>query len=123
LAWDVRQKCHEKIQLVGAWARQHPNERLVLQGYLEASEGDARDGSLVERRTWAVREALVAAGVDPSHIEVARRIGTLPVCADRTDTCRELNRRVEISLVGQRDSEIAVAAIDPERLPRSVSAP
>jgi peptidoglycan-associated lipoprotein len=119
----VRAKCQEKIRLVAAWTRQHPGEHLVLQGYLETHEIEAQVKGLAEHRTQAVRAALVAAGVSPSRIEVVTTAGTLPVCVDRSDECRELNRRVEISAIdpGRRGAELA--ALDPERFSRSTSGP
>jgi outer membrane protein OmpA-like peptidoglycan-associated protein len=122
-AWDVRPKCQEKINLVAAWARQHPNARLVLHGYVEAGESRSPHAALAELRARAVRGALQAAGIDPSRIEVAKTMGTQPVCVDSSDQCRELNRRVEIGVVDPRESAIALAAIDPERFPRGASAP
>ena len=95
----------------------------MLQGYLESSEIQTQANGLAERRTKAVRAALVAAGVDPSRIEIVPAVGTLPVCVDRSDECRELNRRVEISAIdpGRRGAELA--ALDPERFSRSTSGP
>ena len=122
-AADVRAKCHEKIELVAAWARWYPNQRLVLNAYVETGEDRSLRHGLGERRANAVRDALVAAGVDPGRIEVNRIVGTDPVCADRTEQCRELNRRVEIAVVDPRASVIALGAIDPERFRRAVSAP
>ena len=122
-ASDVRAKCQEKIRLVAAWARQHPDARLVLQGYLEAGEADPRDSGLAERRARAVRAALVAAGVDQGRIQTVKEAGTLPACEGRSDDCRELNRRVEISAIEPASREITLAAVNPERLARSASAP
>jgi outer membrane protein OmpA-like peptidoglycan-associated protein len=122
-ASDVRAKCQEKIRLIAAWARQHPDARLVLQGYLEAGEADPRNNGLAERRTRAVRSALMAAGVDQSRIQILREAGTLPACEGRSEDCRELNRRVEISAIEPARSEITLAAVNPERLARSASAP
>jgi OOP family OmpA-OmpF porin len=119
----VRPKCQEKIKLVAAWLRQHPKERLVLQGYVETSETKAPHRGLAERRTRAVREALVAAGVDANRIEMIKTAGMESVCVDRSEQCRELNRRVEIGVIDPRASVLSLAAIDPERFPRGASAP
>jgi len=119
----VRAKCREKIELVAAWAQRYPSERLVLQGYVEASESQPPRSGLGARRARAVRDALVAAGIHPSRIEVVQMAETQPVCADPTDQCRELNRRVVIGVLDPRASVIALGKIDPERFPRSASAP
>jgi hypothetical protein len=55
---------------------------------------------------------------------VTKIVGTDPVCvADRTEQCRELNRRVEIAVIDPRAGVIALGATDPERFRRAVSAP
>jgi OOP family OmpA-OmpF porin len=108
---------------VAAWAWWYPNERFVLQAYVEVGEDQSLRHGLGERRARAVRDALVAAGVDPGRIEVTKIVGTEPVCADRTEQCRELNRRVEIAVVDPRASVIALGASDPERFRRAASAP
>ncbi len=99
---DVRAQCQDKIDLVAQWARQHSGERLVLQGYLDDHESEARDRGLAERRVRAVRQALVAAGVEAARIQVGHDVPFAPVCLDGSERCRELNRRVEIKLTGGR---------------------
>jgi outer membrane protein OmpA-like peptidoglycan-associated protein len=86
----------EKIKIVAAWARQHSDERLVLTGYLDVREADVQERGLAQRRVRAVRDALVAAGVAASRIDVDARAGFVPACIGSSERCQELNRRVEI---------------------------
>ena len=95
----------------------------MLQGYVEAGEPNVPHNGLAERRMRAVRRALISAGVDSSRIEETRVAGTEPVCADRSEQCRELNRRVEIAVVDPRAAILSLATIDPERFKRGASAP
>jgi outer membrane protein OmpA-like peptidoglycan-associated protein len=49
----------------------------------------------------AVRGALIAAGIAPSRISAGTFGARGPVCRETTETCRELNRRVEILALRQ----------------------
>jgi outer membrane protein OmpA-like peptidoglycan-associated protein len=93
---EVRAQCQKKIDLVAAWVREHAGERLVLEGYLD--ERELQDRELAGQRVRAVRQALMAAGVEPARIELGRSALYLPVCLDDSERCHELNRRVEIRL-------------------------
>ncbi len=110
----MRAKCQTKVRLVAAWARQHPDERLVLQGYLDEGERGAQRTGLAVQRASAVRQALMRAGVEPDRIDVVDETRFASVCRDRSERCRELNRRVEI--LPHRDatrSGVAQVALGP----------
>lgn len=84
------------IQKVADFMRQYPERKLVVEGFTDATGGDALNMDLSERRAQAVRNAVIAYGVDPSRI-VARGYGKgYPVATNDTNTGRQLNRRVEV---------------------------
>ena len=92
----IQPKCAEKIANLATWMKDHQPAVIALDGH--GSEGWANDSSstLSDRRVQAVREALIAAGVAPGRISVGTFGARGPVCRETTETCRELNRRVEI---------------------------
>ncbi len=92
----VQPECEKKIQLVAEWALQHPDERLVLQGFVDQRERLAGDAGLAYARAGAVRNALISAGVHPGRIDLAGGDGLEAVCHNGTERCRELSRRVEV---------------------------
>src|SRR5262249_5961436 len=94
---EVRPKCLEKIKIVAAWAREHSDEHLTLKGYLDVREADVQERGLAQRRVRAVRDALVAAGVEADRIGIDAGAGFVPACIGTSERCRELNQRVEIT--------------------------
>jgi outer membrane protein OmpA-like peptidoglycan-associated protein len=92
----IQPKCAEKIAKLATWMNDHQPVAIALDGHGSDSWANDSNATLSARRVQAVREALIAAGVEPSRISVGTFGARGPVCRDATETCRELNRRVEI---------------------------
>ena len=92
----IQPKCAEKIANLATWMKDNQPAVISLDGH--AVDGAANDGTpaLSARRVQAVRGALIAAGVAPGRISIGTVGARGPVCRETTETCRELNRRVEI---------------------------
>ena len=73
-------------------ARLFPGAKLMVSGYHDASGDAAANAELAKRRAQAVRDVLIAAGVDADRIELARPVATL----GGTDPNEA--RRVEVTL-------------------------
>ncbi len=73
-------------------ARASPGSKLVISGYHDASGDAAANAELAKQRAIAVRDALVAAGIEPSRIDLARPAVTLG------GSDPEEARRVEVTL-------------------------
>jgi len=77
---------------------------LLIEGHTDAVGNDDTNQRLSERRAQAVRDYLVARGVDEARVQ-ARGAGKSRPIADNTSTeGRALNRRVEIVVVKSRES-------------------
>jgi outer membrane protein OmpA-like peptidoglycan-associated protein len=73
-------------------ARASPGSRLVVSGYHDASGDAAANAELARRRAVSVRDALVAAGVDASRVELAK-----PAVTVGSGNAEDA-RRVEVTL-------------------------
>ena len=85
------------IDELGALLRQDAALRLLVEGHTDATNTDAYNLDLSERRARSVMAALVKLGVEPARLQ-ARGFGrTRPVADNATAQGRALNRRVEVS--------------------------
>ena len=92
----IQAKCAEKIANLATWMKDNQPVVIALDGHASDTWANDSNPTLSARRVQAVRGALIEAGVAPSQISVGNFGARGPVCRDATDTCRELNRRVEI---------------------------
>jgi outer membrane protein OmpA-like peptidoglycan-associated protein len=75
----------------------NPLAQVSLDGH--QSDADDRSQVLAANRVTAVRNELIRLGASPDRITVGSYGRQAPVCNTTTDTCLELNRRVEILAV------------------------
>lgn len=90
----ISENCQNKIAKLVAWLQANPSVDVGLDGHADQADRDNHD--LAERRVEAVRAALITAGIDPARIEVGAFGDRAPTCAEATDLCRAMNRRVEL---------------------------
>lgn len=76
--------------------RQHPQRRVLIEGFTDSTGGAAMNQRLSQRRAEAVRGALVRSGVAPDRVEVRAFGEEYPVADNATAAGRQQNRRVEI---------------------------
>jgi peptidoglycan-associated lipoprotein len=93
------EQCTRKMARLVVWLNDHPQTTLSLRGYLDQQESQRPDTALRERRAGVVREALVAAGIAPERIRTAAAGEPTLLCAETTEACLAMNRRVEVGLV------------------------
>lgn len=76
------------------WLRSNVEARLLLQGFADERGSTAYNRELGERRAAAVRDALVARGIEAARISIRSYGEGDPLCAEPTDACWARNRRV-----------------------------
>lgn len=86
----------EVLQALLPAARQAP--LILLRGRTDGSTDSLAEARIARDRAHAVRDLLVAAGVEPSRIRATYQPSGDPVADNRSPTGRDLNRRVEIEL-------------------------
>jgi outer membrane protein OmpA-like peptidoglycan-associated protein len=93
-------------QLMGVYAE----HSIRIEGHTDALGDDAANQQLSERRANAVRDALLARGIDAARIEAVGYGETRPIADNATDAGREKNRRIDIVLTDAqltRDNGVA----------------
>jgi outer membrane protein OmpA-like peptidoglycan-associated protein len=92
----IQSKCADKIANLVTWIKANPQVAIGLDGHMDDNQANDFDPTLSGLRVAAVRQALVSAGIAPSRISAGNFGNRQPVCHDRTEDCRSLNRRVEV---------------------------
>jgi len=84
------------LDQLAAALKDAPDRPIQVEGFTDSVGSEEFNQVLSERRAEAVREALLARGVDPSRIAVHGFGESYPVASNDNSAGRQLNRRVEI---------------------------
>lgn len=76
--------------------KEHPERRLLIEGYTDATGSESYNLDLSRRRAEAVERALVREGVPGERIEIQPHGEAYPVADNDTAAGRQMNRRVEL---------------------------
>lgn len=97
------------IAKIAAFMRSYPDRRAVIEGHTDSMGEYDYNMDLSRDRAFAVRDALVDAGVKASRMSTQGFGETLPVSSNKTVVGRQGNRRVEIIFP---DSDTQVSEFD-----------
>lgn len=103
----------DTIDAVAKLMSEHPDARVMIEGYTDDRGGNALNQRLSEQRARSVQAALTERGVDASRIEVAGRGSAQPVASNDTPDGRAQNRRVELTFAADGANRLAVAPSAP----------
>lgn len=93
---DIKPAAQDELNKLAAYLQQHPERRVLIEGYTDSVGSDAANLTLSQRRAESVAMALGRMGVAPDRI-VAKGYGkSYPIADNTTDTNRAMNRRVEV---------------------------
>ena len=98
----LRPGATDKLRPLAAYLRGNPGVRVAIDGYTDLRGTDAHNQDLSERRAASVRSAFDAMGVTRARFSVVGHGETDPVATNATPAGMRLNRRVEVTLLGQR---------------------
>jgi len=91
-----------RLDKLADFLKQFPERKLLIEGYTDSVGSDGYNQELSARRAGAVRDALVARGVDTGRI-TARGYGKVyPVADNASPEGRAMNRRVEIVIADDK---------------------
>lgn len=93
---DIKPGAQGALRKLATYLQEHPDRRILIEGYTDSVGSDAANLALSERRAEAVAVALSAMGVNGSRISTRGYGKSYPVAENSTDTNRALNRRVEV---------------------------
>jgi outer membrane protein OmpA-like peptidoglycan-associated protein len=82
----------------------YPERSVRIEGHTDSVGDAAANQALSERRAAAVRDALLARGVDAARVEAVGFGATHPIADNRTESGRQKNRRIDIVLSGEQQS-------------------
>ena len=92
----------EIIDQVAAVLRSEPSLAVSIDGHTDNVGDPTKNLKLSEDRASAVRDAMVARGIDPARLTSMGFGHTHPIASNTTAKGRSQNRRVEFNIVGAR---------------------
>lgn len=103
-ASTLAREAQPPLQGVAETLARHPRLRLEVQGHTDATGSAPSNQRLSEARAAAVREYLVAKGVEAERIDAAGFGDSQPVASNASADGRRRNRRVEIVVRAVREN-------------------
>ncbi|HYC03423.1 MAG TPA: OmpA family protein [Azospirillaceae bacterium] len=87
-----------RLQPLADYLRQNADRGILIEGHTDSTGADEYNLTLSRSRAAAVRDYLVNAGVDPGRVEVRGLGEDYPVADNNSDTGRQQNRRIEVTI-------------------------
>jgi outer membrane protein OmpA-like peptidoglycan-associated protein len=92
---------NRNVEKLAEFLQKYPNRNVLIEGHTDSVGTDEYNLSLSHRRAEAVKEALVAKGIDPGRIWTKGYGKKYPVASNDNPTGRQLNRRVEVIILNE----------------------
>ena len=89
------------VENLSQFMRKETDRGITIEGFTDATGSEALNRRLSEQRAQAVKQALVARGVEAQRIEARGYGPAFPVATNETAVGRQLNRRVQFVIVPQ----------------------
>jgi outer membrane protein OmpA-like peptidoglycan-associated protein len=102
---EIRPGLYSEIDRVSGVLNQYPETFIRVEGHTDSVGSDANNMTLSQRRASAVRDLLVQRGVAESRMEVVGYGESVPVATNDTEAGRQRNRRVEMKIVPQTQTQ------------------
>jgi outer membrane protein OmpA-like peptidoglycan-associated protein len=99
---ELRPGALDKLRPLAGYLRANPGVRVAIIGHTDSRGTDAHNQDLSERRAESVRTAFDEMGVTRARFRVEGHGEGEPVATNATPAGMRLNRRVEVTLLGQR---------------------
>lgn len=99
---DLRPGALEKLRPLAGYLRANPGVRVAIIGHTDSRGTDAHNQDLSERRAESVRGAFDQMGVTRARFRVEGHGEREPVATNATAAGMRQNRRVEVTLLGER---------------------
>jgi outer membrane protein OmpA-like peptidoglycan-associated protein len=103
---ELRPGAIEKLRPLARYLRSNPGVRVAIIGHTDSRGSDAHNQDLSERRAESVRNAFDEMGVTRARFRVEGHGESEPVATNGTAAGMRLNRRVEVTLLGQRADQL-----------------
>jgi outer membrane protein OmpA-like peptidoglycan-associated protein len=96
-----------KLDQLAQFLTDHPNRRVQIDGFTDSVGTDSYNLDLSQRRADSVKAALLSRGVDSTRVSTQGYAKAYPVASNAESGGRQLNRRVEVVIGEENNSEIA----------------
>ncbi|MDO7841533.1 OmpA family protein [Sphingomonas immobilis] len=104
---ELRPGAVDKLRALAGYLKDNEGVRVSIDGYTDSRGTDAHNQTLSERRAESVRDAFDDLGVTEARFRVRGHGESDPVASNATDGGMRQNRRVEVTLLGQRADSFA----------------
>jgi outer membrane protein OmpA-like peptidoglycan-associated protein len=88
------------VENLAQFMRKEPERGITIEGFTDSTGSEEVNRKLSELRAQAVKEALVARGIEAKRIETRGYGPAFPVASNDTAVGRQLNRRVQVVIAG-----------------------
>lgn len=93
---EIKPTAQNAIGKLANYLKQHPDRRVLIEGFTDSVGSDQANLTLSQRRSQAVADALRAQGVDAARVDTRGYGEAYPVASNGSTADRALNRRVEV---------------------------
>lgn len=97
--WDLRPESFLELNRVVKLLNENPSIVIEMSAHTDSKGSDEYNFKLSDNRARSVMEYILSKGIDPSRITSKGYGETKPVATNDTDDGRQLNRRVEFTIV------------------------
>lgn len=99
---QLRPGAAERLRPLAGYLRANPDVRIRIDGHTDSQGSDVANQQLSEHRTDSVAAALENMGVERARFRMIGHGEASPVATNASAAGRQLNRRVEVTLIGQQ---------------------
>ena len=95
-----------KLDQLAQFLTEHPDRRVQIDGFTDSVGTDSYNLDLSQRRADAVKSALLVRGIESARVSTQGYAKAFPVASNAEAGGRQLNRRVEVIIGGENNSQI-----------------
>ena len=92
---EIKPRYHSTLEVIIAVLRRNPGLKIEIQGNTDNVGPESYNQMLSEKRALAVKEFMVAKGVEPARLAAVGFGATRNVASNENNTGRALNRRID----------------------------
>jgi len=93
-SYAISNNATSKLNSLKAILKEYPDASIIIEGHASEDGSSEYNMKLSDKRANSVKDALIAAGIDPNHLETKAYGETKPVGDNNTKSGRAANRRV-----------------------------